>query len=94
MNYADEIDVYKRQVEERLGLQRANFSRDLNGVKTPIVSYEDRVSSCGYRDKVSLSRSPFVYHELPGRTRRCYDNVMLPSVWIGREKVRWCYDER
>ena len=36
-------------VEERLGLQRANFPHDLNGVKTPIVSYEDRVSSRGYR---------------------------------------------
>ena len=58
------------------------------------MSYEDRVSSCGYSDEVSLSRFPFVNHKFPGRTRMCYDNVMLPVGWIEREKVRCCYDER
>ena len=79
-------------VEERLGLQRANFPRDL-GVKTPLMICEDRVSSSDYRDEVSLSRPPSS-HEFPGRIRMCHDDYMLPFVWIEREKVRWCYVER
>ena len=45
----------KIMVEERLGLQRANFPRDLNGVKTPIeMCIRDR--SCN----VWLARRKFV----------------------------------
>ena len=83
----------KRVVKERLCLQRANFSCGVNGAKTPIMSYEDRVSSSNnVRDKVSRSRSPFRYHKLPERIRMGYDNVMLPFVWSDRNKVRWCQD--
>ena len=58
------------------------------------MSYEDKVSSSNYvRDKVSLSKSPFMYHEFPERIRMGYDNVMLPFVWSDRDKVRWCHDE-
>ena len=62
-NSGDEVLVEiessnKIVVEERLGLQSANFPRDLNGAKTPIMSYEDRVSSSNdVRDKVSRSLS-------------------------------------
>ena len=65
-------------VKERLSLQRANFSHDLNGEKTPIMSYEDRVSSRNYvRDKVSLNRSPVMYHEFPERIRMGYDLSLI-----------------
>ena len=83
-----EIESSNKIVDDgRLGWQRANFPHDLSGVKTPIVFYEDKVSSSSYvRDEVSLSRSP-VYHKFPGRARMCYDNVALPFVW--RERVKW-----
>ena len=52
-NSGDEVLVEiessnKIVVDERLGWPRANFPRDLNGVRTPLVYYEDKVSSSNY----------------------------------------------
>ena len=78
---------------ERLGLQRADFPRVYGETEFSQMFYEDRVSSSGYRDEVSLSRSsPFVYHEFLGRAKMCHDNVMLPFAWSDRDKMKWFYE--
>ena len=83
-----------RVCEERLGGQRADFRRVYGETEFSQMFYEDIVSSRGYRDEVSLSRSPFVYHEVLGRAKMCHDNIVLPFAWSDRDKMKCCYDEK
>ena len=45
------------------------------------------IRDSGYRDKVSLSGFPFVYHEFLGKAQRGHDNVVLPFAWNDRDKI-------
>ena len=79
------VDEIERECEERLGWQRANFPCCLNGVKTPLVVYEDRVSSRSCVVDTVSTNGPLIFCGKPGKARRCYNNVVLPFVWNDRE---------
>ena len=34
-----------------------------------------------------------IFCSCPGKVRRCFYDL-VPSVWNGRKRMKWCYDER
>ena len=65
-------------------MQRVKFSRG-------VVGGEERSSRVYLVDERSTNNCPLNFGGVPGRTRRCFCDLVPPAC-IEREIVNWCYD--
>ena len=78
------IDVLEREYEESLS---RNMGQRVNcEIMVSHVFREDECSSIG--DERSQN-GPLSFCSVPGKRRRCFYNVVVPSAWSERENGKW-----
>ena len=87
LNSDDELEKEWKESLQVEGLERVNFSRG-------VVGGEEKSSRVYLVDESSTNNCPWSFDGVPGRARRCFYDVVVPSAWNDIEKVKWCYDER